>query len=190
MSYGLTAPLLHLLPASLNWLHVFCVHWPSFSSASFFSFSFTLKLWRGPSWDHTGCCLFLAFLLIRAIVVCCILIMQDSPVKFQILPATVFHLISQFPVILEFPEITCICAALKPGESQQWMTSETLRSCFCSLDHFLQDDRRHILDDGFCSVFCISALFLLYSRDCTFRYSCTLGCNCYVGDTLSLPCMW
>lgn len=134
--------------------------------------------------------MFLAFLLIRAIVVCCILIMQDSPVKFQILPASVFYLISQFPVILEFPEITCICATLtKSGESQQWMSSETLLSCFCPLDRFLRDDKRHLLGDGFCSGFCIAALFLLYFRDCAFHYLCIVGCNCYIGDTSSLPSM-
>lgn len=71
--------------------------------------------------------------------------MQDTPVKFQILPASVSYLISRFPVIPEFPEITCICATLKSGESQQWMSTETMLSCFCSLDCFLLDDKRHTL---------------------------------------------
>lgn len=113
----------------------------------------------------------LAFLLIRAIVVCCILIMQDSPVKFQILPATAFHLIPRFPVILEFPEITCICATLiKSRASQQWMSSETTLSWFCPLDHFFHDDERGILDDGFCSAVCFAGIFLRYFRDCAFHY--------------------
>lgn len=72
--------------------------------------------------------------------------MQDTPVKFQILPASVSYLISRFPVIPEFPEITCICATLiKSGESQQCMSSETMLSWFCPLDCFLLDDKRHTL---------------------------------------------
>lgn len=51
--------------------------------------------------------------------------MQDSPVKFQILPANAFYLISRFPVILEFLEIVCTFTT-KDGDSQQGMSSAYL----------------------------------------------------------------
>lgn len=122
-----TFSFLHLLPASLNWLHVLYTHWPfHFPIQDYFFFFFLyLQIVRKSPRDHAGCCLFLAFLLIRAIVDCCTLIMQDSPVKFQILPANAFYLISRFPVILEFLEIVCTFAT-KDGDSQQGMSSAYL----------------------------------------------------------------
>lgn len=115
--------------------------------------------------------------------------MQDSLVKLQILPASVSYLFSWFPVILQFPEITCICTTLiKSRESQQWVSSDTMLSWFCPLGRLLKitQDIPWVMWSVLLSGL-HGRVVVLYIRDGAVQYFCSTGSNCCLDDASSLP---